>query len=38
MLTKNANGNDISVRGVNVYYGTNHAVKDISMDIKQRKI
>lgn len=38
MLTKKTNGDDISVRNVNVFYGSNHAVKDISMDIKKRSV
>jgi len=28
----------MAVRNVNVYYGDNHAVKDVSMDIKEKKV
>lgn len=34
----NYEGEVIEVRNVNVYYDTNHAVKDVSMDIKERSV
>ncbi len=35
---KNRNAGIISVRNVNVYYGNNHAVRDVSMDIKEKRV
>ena len=32
------NGGVIEVRNVNVYYDTNHAVKDITMDIREKSV
>ncbi len=31
-------GQNIVVQNVNVYYGSNHAVKDVSMEIKQKSV
>ena len=37
-FSDNNRGEVIEVRNVNVYYDTNHAVKDVSMDIRERSV
>ena len=34
----NQNIERIQVKNVNVYYGSNHAIKNVSMDIKEKRV